>query len=67
MEKSKKHEKFQSKRGIDQDDIKPSKKTKKVDQHNLDRESNHECDLTGGNVPDETKTFPAKEKTIEFT
>ena len=65
MEKSKKHAKFQSKRGIDQDEQNTSKKTKKVDQHNFDRDSNHECDLNGGNVPDETKTFPAKEKTIK--
>jgi hypothetical protein len=65
MKKSKKHAKSQSKRGIDQDDHKTSKKTKIVDQHDFDRDSYHECDLTGGNVPDETKIFPAKEKTIK--
>lgn len=65
MEKSEKHSKFQTKRGIDQDDHKTSKKTKKMDQHNSDRDWNHKCDLTGGSVPDEPITFPAKEKTIK--
>lgn len=58
VEKSKKH-------GIDQDEHKTSKKTKKVDQHHFDRDWKHGCDLTRGEVPDETKTFPAKEKNIE--
>lgn len=62
MEKSKKHSKSKNKRGIDRDEHKTSKKTKKEDQHHFDRDWNNECDLSGGEVPDETKTLAAKAK-----
>ena len=53
---------FKAKEGLIKMNIKHLRRLKKWISIIL-TDSNHECDLTGGNVPDETKTFPAKEKT----
>ncbi|KAL5219077.1 hypothetical protein ABZP36_019761 [Zizania latifolia] len=65
MEKSKRHSKSKNRRGIDRDEHKTSKKTKKEDQHYFDRDWKNKCDLAGEDVPDETKALRAKSKTIK--
>ncbi|KAL6896574.1 hypothetical protein ACP4OV_007146 [Aristida adscensionis] len=60
VEKSKKHSKEKSKREIDRDEYKTSKKIRKEERHRFDRDRNPGCDLASGDVPDEAKALPAK-------
>uniref|UniRef100_A0A0D9VTY6 CW-type domain-containing protein n=1 Tax=Leersia perrieri TaxID=77586 RepID=A0A0D9VTY6_9ORYZ len=65
MEKPKKHSKSKNRRGVDRDEHKTSKKTKKEDHHYFDRDWKNGYDLPGDEVPDKTKVLPVKEKTIK--
>ncbi|KAF0887847.1 hypothetical protein E2562_004057 [Oryza meyeriana var. granulata] len=64
-EKSKKHSKSKNRRGIDRDEHKTSKKTRKEDRHYFDKDWKNEYDLAGDEVRDETKALPAKAKTLK--
>uniref|UniRef100_A0A0E0KDN7 CW-type domain-containing protein n=1 Tax=Oryza punctata TaxID=4537 RepID=A0A0E0KDN7_ORYPU len=64
-EKSKKHSKSKNRRGIDRDEHKTSKKTKKEDRHYFDKDWKNEYDLSGNEVRDETKALPAKAKMLK--
>lgn len=61
-EKSKKHSKSKNRRGIDRDEHKTSKKTKKEDRHYFNKDWKNEYDLAGNKVRDETKALSAKAK-----
>nr|CAB3455283.1 unnamed protein product [Digitaria exilis] len=63
VEKSKKHSKAKSKRDMDHDEYKASKKIRKEERHHFDRDRNPGCDLASGDVPDEAKALPVKTST----
>lgn len=60
VERSKKHSKVKSKRDMDRDEYKASKKIRKEERHRFDRDRNPEYDLATGDVPDEAKVLLAK-------
>ncbi|CAL5084623.1 unnamed protein product [Urochloa decumbens] len=60
VERSKKHSKIKSKRDMDHDEYKASKKIRKEERHRFDRDRNPGFDLASGDVPDEAKALPAK-------
>ncbi|XP_062211259.1 cysteine-tryptophan domain-containing zinc finger protein 3-like [Phragmites australis] len=64
-ERTKAHSKIRNKRGIDQDEHKTSKKTKKEDRHQIDRDRDHDCDSAGGEVADEPEALSAKAKAMK--
>ncbi|CAL5061103.1 unnamed protein product [Urochloa decumbens] len=60
VERSKKHSKVKSKRDMDHDEHKASKKIRKEERRHFDRDRNPGFDLASGDVPDEAKALPAK-------
>ncbi|KAL5198158.1 hypothetical protein ABZP36_001670 [Zizania latifolia] len=60
MERSKKHSKVKSKREMDHDEYRTSKKIKKEERRHSGIDSNPGFVSASGNVPDEVKAFPAK-------
>ncbi|KAK8461042.1 hypothetical protein SEVIR_2G438100v4 [Setaria viridis] len=61
IERSKKHSKVKSKRDMDHDEYKASKKIRKEERHRFDRDRNP--DLASGDIPDEAKALPTKTAT----
>ncbi|KAL5197040.1 hypothetical protein ABZP36_000552 [Zizania latifolia] len=59
-ERSKKHSKVKSKREMDHDEYKTSKKIKKEERRHSGIDSISGCVLASGDVPDEVKAFPPK-------
>ncbi|CAD6222653.1 unnamed protein product [Miscanthus lutarioriparius] len=63
VDRSKKHSKVKSKRDLDRDEYKASKKIRKEERRHSDRDWNLGSDLASGDVPDEAKTLPVKSAT----
>ncbi|TVU47055.1 hypothetical protein EJB05_06633 [Eragrostis curvula] len=64
-ERTRVHSNLKTKREIDQDKHKTFKKTRKEDQHQINRVWEHECDSVGGEVSGEPKAFPAEIKSMK--
>ncbi|ONM26037.1 CW-type Zinc Finger [Zea mays] len=62
VERPKKHSKVKSKRDLDRDEYKASKKIRKEERH-FDRDRNLGSGLASRDVPDEAKAFPVKSVT----
>ncbi|TVU37312.1 hypothetical protein EJB05_10621 [Eragrostis curvula] len=65
VERSKKHSKVKSKRDMDRDEYKASKKMRKEERHRSSRDRDPGYDLANGDVPDEAKALPAKATTLK--
>ncbi|KAF0907714.1 hypothetical protein E2562_020468 [Oryza meyeriana var. granulata] len=65
VERSKKHSKVKSKREMDHDEYRTSKKIKKEERHHSVIDSNPVYDLASGDVPDEAKALPAKSMALK--
>ncbi|XP_006658949.2 cysteine-tryptophan domain-containing zinc finger protein 7 [Oryza brachyantha] len=64
-ERSRKHSKVKSRREMDHDEYRTSKKLKKEERRHCGIDSTPACDLASGDVPDEAKALPAKSMALQ--